>query len=178
MCFRATSRFCSKVRASEMKIDTLGGNHDFLCLLVRKLEGPNDDLCFALGDDTFLVRIHEDQLELIFREWRLGDLLMSHTAQDPGRELLEKPMYGPQDDMKDLERSSEEEQEMLGPPDGEVLRNEFSQDDVHHRDEKERDNGRRHMEERARDAAGGKEQEEQVERKRPRQASRRPGWPR
>jgi hypothetical protein len=32
---------------------------------------------------------------------------------------------------------------------------------VHHRDEKERDNGRRHMEERARDAAGGKEQEEE-----------------
>jgi hypothetical protein len=92
MLFRANARFCAKVRASEIKVDPLGGNHNLLRLFVGKLKGPNDDLCFAFADNTFFVRIHENQLELILREWLMGDFPVTHAAQNPTRQLLERPM--------------------------------------------------------------------------------------
>ena len=55
--------------------------------------------------------------------------------------------------MNDSERACENQQELLGLPDGNILRNKFSDDDLNRRDEKKRDDGRRHMEDRARDGS-------------------------
>ena len=62
-------------------------------------------------------------------------------------------MDGPQDNMQNLERSREAEQEMFGPPDAEILRDQLPHDDMHSRNEKKRKNGRRHMDDHARGVA-------------------------
>jgi hypothetical protein len=64
--------------------------------------------------------------------------------------------------MKYLRWSREEEQEMFSFPDADVFRDKLPHDDVHRRDEQERKDGRRHMEDRAGDAVVRKEQDEQV----------------
>ena len=53
-------------------------------------------------------------------------------------------------------------QEPFGVSDGKVFRNELPDDNLNHRDEKKSDDGRRHMEDRARGAVVGKEQDQQV----------------
>jgi hypothetical protein len=85
---------------------------------------------------------------------------MSHAAQDPGRERFEKPMDGPQDSVQNLERSREKEQEIFGPPDTYIFRDQLPHDDVHRRDEKERQNSRHPMDDHSRDVDAGEKQDE------------------
>ena len=140
----------------------LGGDQDLLGILVGELEGPKHDPGFAFRDDTLLVRVHEDQLQLLFRERRPGDLPVTEAAQHPGREPLEEPMEGPQDDVEDLERAREDEQEMLGPPDGEMFWHELPHDDVQRGDEQERENCGRDVDHCGRDGACREQQDEQT----------------
>ena len=69
----------------------VGGDHDLLRLLVRELEGPDDDLCLAVAHDTSPVRLGEDQLEFIFRERRIVGDAVPHAVDNPGRHSLENP---------------------------------------------------------------------------------------
>ena len=144
------------------KIDVLRRDQDFLSILVGELEGPKDDPGFAFREDTLLLRVHEDKLQLLLREGRPGDLPMTETAQDPGREPLEEPMEGPQHDVEYLERARETEQEMLGPPNAKMFWHELSHDDVQRGDEQERKNGGRDVDQCGRDGACREQQDEQT----------------
>ena len=108
-------------------------------LLVRELEGPDDDLCLAVAHDTSPVRLGEDQLEFIFRERRIVGDAVPHAVDNPGRHSLENPQQRPSSEMGNAEGTREKKQVSLGASDGEELGDLFSNEDVQHRHQEERD---------------------------------------
>src|ERR1019366_1704687 len=106
--------------------------HDCLRLLVRKFKGPDDDLRLSCADNPALVRLCQDQLEFVFREWHMSGGSMSHAVQNPGRRAFEKPQERSKNEMNGAQGARENQQVLLGVSDGEKFGDLFSQKNVQH----------------------------------------------
>ena len=101
-------------------------------MLVRKLERPDDDLRLGVADNPALVRLRQDELELVFSQGLIGEYPMPKSAQDPGRHAFEDAQERSQNQMNDAKGAGENQQILLGVSDGEKLGHLLSQNDVQH----------------------------------------------
>ena len=112
-------------------------DHHGLGLPVGKLEGARDDVGLAVAHHAAPVRIREDQLQLVFGDWRMDGHTVPQDMQDPGRQALQDTQHGLEDEVRRAQRRRKRQQISLGVSDRQHLGNLFAENDVHRRHQNE-----------------------------------------